>query len=344
MKIGIVTVYNSNNYGSFLQASSLCRTFECKGHDVFFIETGARSTMKGIVVPYVRSMVKSLITLKIRKLKFQFTGFFSMISNLKSIKTIKPEKAEELDAIVFGSDEIWNATRAEMSENKIFFGNGIKCRIKISYATSMNNATSDDLLKIDVVDDLMKFRGISVRDKWSQDQLVSLGITKTQIVLDPTLLWPVSEDGNYKLTIEEPYIALYYFNPTSEEIQEIKRIADILSRKIVSIGYWYDWCDLCVTGRNPFLFYKKADFVITNTFHGTAFAINMGKQFVSVVKNKKKISELLESFQLINQMATEIAADSIVEKLCTEIDYQRVGLILDTRRRESQDYLVKTLV
>jgi hypothetical protein len=69
---------------------------------------------------------------------------------------------------------------------------------------------------------------------------------------------------------------------------------------IVSAGQFINWCDKCVHSRkgNPFFIFKNASYVFTNTFHGTAFAINYETQFVSFCKAKPKITNMLMQFGL----------------------------------------------
>ena len=46
MKVGIVTVYDSNNFGSYLQAYALKKVIENLGHNVQFIKFRAEKEAK----------------------------------------------------------------------------------------------------------------------------------------------------------------------------------------------------------------------------------------------------------------------------------------------------------
>ena len=92
----------------------------------------------------------------------------------------------------------------------------------------------------------------------------------------------------------------------------------------------------------PFLFvsyYSKANYVITNTFHGTIFSIIFRKQFIVAATGKKKILELLKKFKL-EQRNTDT---NMYEKINEEIRYFEVKKILDDYRNESKEFLNKAL-
>ena len=88
-------------------------------------------------------------------------------------------------------------------------------------------------------------------------------------------------------------------------------------------------------------YYKKADYIVTNTFHGNVFSIIFNKQFVSFGKNKKKVKYLLEEFGLSHRLIDE--TDSISAVLDTAIDYTRINKTLEEKRNASLQYLEEAL-
>mgnify|MGYP001015495707 CR=1 FL=1 len=346
MKIAIITVYNSSNFGSVLQARALYTLLKSEDHDVFFFDTGARSTWNGIIKPAVLSIAKSVLTLQIRKLKFQIKLIVSFMKNILSIKIKKKYfYLRQCDAIIFGSDEIWNVTRTEMQRFPVLFGGGIKCVKKISYAVSVNNATQKELSAFGLQEYLKDFTALSVRDTWSQKQVETLTNKKVERVVDPTFLFTINQNKNsYFRSRYKSYIALYYFNPDHEFIELMQHVSTISGKRLLSIGIWYDWCDVSVVAENPFIYYLKADCVITNTFHGTAFAINLERPFMCFVKGKKKIIELLNQFGLQECIADGLNAEKLVEAINRQnIDWQSVHKDLDEQRKKSLEYIHKSL-
>lgn len=346
MIVAVLTVYNSPNYGSCWQACALCQQISKYNHHVVLYDTGARSTWKRITKPALLSFVKNILHGNIEKAKFQLLRLKSFKRILKAFPIIKKDvkKLNVCDVVVFGSDEIWNVKRNEMSQFPIFWGKGVSGPKKITYAVSVNDASEENLIEYGASEYLKKFDGLSVRDQWSMNQiqpLVSQTITK---VLDPTLLQTPSDYEKYAGKALKPgYIALYFFSPKSDEISQIKNIAKLTGKRLVSIGSWLDWCDECVVCENPFTYYNDADLVITNTFHGTAFAINYSKQFISFSEGKTKILELLDEFDILDRIADGHTDKELVRILNNKINWAKIQEILDQKRIDSKKYISQAI-
>ena len=88
----------------------------------------------------------------------------------------------------------------------------------------------------------------------------------------------------------------------------------------------------------------NADAIVTDSFHGTIFSINLGKKFYSI--NGQNISDfrktdILEKLGLMNR---SITWDTKYEELDqSEIDYQAVNEKLDELRKHSIDYLKRAI-
>lgn len=351
MKIGIVTVYNSMNYGAFLQAFAMKELLEERGHTVFFIKHNVRR-------PFIYSIAESGYKILCGKKRLEeFFYVWKKYFNYKKDWIIFPickknSKAfAELDAVLFGSDEIWNVKRKEINKYPVLFGNGFERKQKIAFAPSVNNATVEDFENYpQLVENVKSFQHIAVRGDNSQKVIQKLLNRDVEVVLDPTLLVERSRYGkiekNYR---NEKYILLYSYGNTIDENlkKKLLQFSQTKGYKIVSVLSCLEWCD-----ESPQLSvgeliscFKNAELVFTNTFHGVALSIVFQKQFVAAVKEKQtKVVEMLRTLQLEERIVTqERELTDLTNKM---IDYDTVNRYLDEERKRCSavmDYFLENI-
>ena len=226
MKVAIITVYNSPNFGSVWQAKALYDKLCMLEHDVYIYDTKARSTWRGILYPEILSIIKSILTFRIKKAKFKYRRIISFMKLFSSMRIVADKDfLTGCDIVVFGSDEIWNVKRDEMRDNTIFWGDGIVGAKKVSYAPSINTSSYKDLIEFGSKKLLDDFFAISVRDQWSLNQISMITKKNVTIVLDPTFLHDLSYYNSYKRRkTQAGYIALYYFNVDKEKQELLRKI------------------------------------------------------------------------------------------------------------------------
>lgn len=343
--ICIITVYKSHNYGSYLQAKALyevCRQFD---KDVRLLDAGQRHFLTWDNFKWISTGI-------MRKHEFAtfrlFWNTFRYWSRMESILLKAAKKRNDITYVV-GSDEIWNVTRVNCNL-PIFRAEPVNGRI-ISYAPSINKATEEQLRKNNFEKALARFSAISVRDTRSKEILSKIINREILVVLDPTLLF----DREFYIPIgmrlknfSKKYIALYLFDSvlTKEQISLIREFAKKENLLLVSIGLYMHWCDEVVPVPNfcPFLYYKDAKYVITNTFHGTAFAINFETQFITIPNGNHKTQELLQNFGLTDRNASEdFALGTFIKRIEGTIDYTVVNKRKELERKKSLDFLQKNL-
>lgn len=309
-KIYVITVFNSLNSGSFLQATSLYKAIERMGYDVAFLDAGARNLSK-------QARLEALFMLK--KLDFKSAkGKFKMAKVLK--KELEEFKIEKLsndiindkDAVfVLGSDEIWNVARKNMASFPIFWGEGLDLKHALSYAPSLNNATEEELKRYPFVKEAIdNLAFVSARDKYSVDTLEKAFGRKIVQVCDPTLLM----QGDYyksklKEVKERNYILVYAYSKaiSDKDIAGMKAFARKKGKKLIAFSSNFVWADENVSGSPwDFLSYiHNADYVFTSTFHGTLFSSLFAKNYVVLGNKNKKVGELLDTFGLDRKASSE---------------------------------------
>ncbi len=339
-KIIIVTVYNSYNFGSILQAAALSELL-CQYGSVCFLKTGAR---KGHLIGF-KFIIKAIFHFQIKRLLFECKNLLNFFRITGNFKTISIKEANNACAFYcFGSDEIWNISRKDISEYPIFWGAGLFGKRKIAYAPSINNTKEKQLSGTHFIECLKNFEMIAVRDSYSQKILKKLSGKDIQVVLDPTML--VDYTQKKSPSKKSHYIGTYIFESKFKDsnagVKSLKNIASFYNKELVSIGVWRRWADQNYTSimQSPFDYYINADYILTNTFHGTLFAILYKKQFVVFVDKNQKIKELLKCFDLENHMVNEFMD---IKQICaileSKIDYAKINRCLEEKKAFSINYI-----
>ena len=339
MKIIIVTVYNSYNWGSYLQAYALSTVLKKYGK-VHFLKTGNR----GIFLPFVKLSIMAIASFKIDRILFELKKYQIFRRNHKGLKIVKQVPNNNIDVLmIFGSDEIWNISRKKFKNMPIFLGKGCENFNKISYSPSINNSTTDDFKSHpEILSLLSNFNTLSVRDNHSKNCLEKMLNRQITLTLDPTML--ISKHDYFKnaeTNNEKNYIALYLHERhiSDKYVLNIQAIAKAFNKKLISLNMYIDWCDKNVASNNVFEYYINADYVITTTLHGAAFAINFEKQFITLSSNNKKVTGLLEMFNLMDRNIPNGGFEDMKALLQKAIDYEKVREILVTYRRDSMEYI-----
>lgn len=351
MKIGILTHHYINNFGAFLQAYSLQEVLkelfpDAEVHIIhylnlkhFIINTGGwfrfyikKENLKG----WLQKIQLPSTFAKARKKNMDLT---KLCLSAKRIKKLK------LDCIVVGSDEVWNYKEAK-GNAKVKFGFGLEGVKLVAYAPSVGQTEDFDVPNY-VKSGISKFASVSARDSLTEKLITEIRNETITRVVDPTFLFkspvfPVQ-------IVEKPYMLFYYCDGLPDE--EKDKIIQFASANNLCV-YGAGECDTSYTditvNITPFQWvwmFQNAKYVITGTFHGVVFSMLNHRQFACFVTNpsrKKKISSLLEEFQLTNRQCQGLASD-ILTTLQAEIDYNTVELFFELRRKESRKFLIDSI-
>lgn len=363
--IGILSMQKVINYGSFLQAYALKNTLNNLGVDkVTFIDIKAGRILPGLEVGTKKEkisrflgIIKKVLTKSPKKTKELIRyrkEYPKSIKNCWKLLGIdKPESENNYDLIVIGSDEVFNCCNAsDWGFSPQLFGEVKPLVPVVSYAASFGSTTVDQIRKYNLESEIARllsnFKYISVRDNNSFKIVKYLTKKNPLIHIDPVLLY------NFQKEIEEyeeiplsNYIIVYTYPGRIKDKNEIQAITDFAKKydkKICTIMCSYDWAEELIVPNSPFgvlKWFKMADFVITDTFHGTIFSIITKRQFATLIResNMNKISSLLELFDL-KQSAT---SDTLEQILTTSINYSIVDNKLSRLRLDAEEYL-KTVI
>ena len=165
-----------------------------------------------------------------------------------------------------------------------------------------------------------------------------------QVVLDPTLL--ISREFYRKcmepVRIENPFILVYSYGTNKIDRRIIANMVQYARDKnlmLVSVMGYADWCDYHI-GASPFevlTYFDKAEFIITDTFHGTLFSLIFEKDFIVPAITSRKLDEVLRLFHVKERV---IQKPDEMEKIISEhIDYGLMHSVLGEKIKESTAFL-----
>lgn len=357
MKIGILTFHCAANYGALLQAYALQETLIELGHETYILDYRPSY----LIEPYrplmpgwnknIKKILSSLIKayIKIRRNR-EMMNFSSSYLNILPLK-----KIHSLDAIVVGSDQIWNPDITGGNFDDFYFINlPLEKKVKrIAYAASAGGCDSfNKQLDSSGISRLLEFDSISVREKCLFDTLNRHAIN-CQLVLDPVLLAnqiifdkladkSLVPDKPYFLTFSlwhmpwlHQYIKLFDKNENTTIIDVVAMDEIILDNKIIQHASMKKLISLI----------KYAKGVISTSFHGTALSIIFKKDFLSVGFSEAhgaRALSLLESLGMSSHY--HLADTNMSPELCTRIQNpQHIDSILSKLQKKSRSFLIQSL-
>lgn len=317
-KIGICTLNEACNMGAILQAFALQETLKDMGYTPSFLK------LKNCIIHDEERITEE---------------FINMRKCLNINELYYNSKEDEYNAIIVGSDEIWNVKESSFEHIEEFLGYNLVAPKIIAYAPSAN-ATNAKMFKEGYKGkNLSNFTSLSARDRNAQDIIKEIENIDAPLVLDPTFLIK-SYDKYIEECTEGDYILVYGWNFSDEEKTEIIKFARSKKLKLYSVGYELDWCEKFI-GSNIFEFLKymkNANYVVTSeTFHGTVFSIIFNKQFLTMTHGRIKSKEFIERVGLKNRDCK--SPDEIAKKLEEPIDYSNVNKWIEDERNKSIKYL-----
>lgn len=315
MKIGIATVWNANNNGSFLQAYALQKYIEQLGHEVKMLK----------LTDFAHGGTEYSDT------------FWNNLEKYYSLLNVSEDLEEEFNVIVYGSDEIWSMF-GEL-QNPIFWGWGLKAKRKITYAVSAQGLKPKSVLFHPFTwRGLRNFDSLSVRDYITQKKLSYLTRKPLSMVLDPTFL--ISYDDCKLENNIGKYVLVYTYGLSPEDAALVRSFAKDKGLKVVCTGSDTpsEWGDINIPA-GPFEWIgliRNAEYVVSSTFHGTVFSIICKKQFFVIGTNSGKVNDLLQRTRLGYRKTIDFGN-------AQPIDYSKVDEILFPQIESSKAFLVNSL-
>lgn len=348
----IVTLHSqNNNFGSVIQGNSLYSYVKNLGYDVSVLDyrpnySNGATDFKSRFKRWAANML-FLPQFLIRNRRFnEFINMEKLTSRYTTYQELKDSNLQ-YDIFLIGSDQVWNSEH-NCGKDAAYYLEFTQSPAKIAYAASLGRYINDENVIKTLIANISKFRSIGVRENRSAAQLNEHGMANVQYVLDPVFLFDVNHyrkmQADYK---ESGYILAYIIHSDPFIALVIKEMARKLNKKVIQIGGLASKCkhDKFPRDAGPREFLSlidNADFVITSSFHGTAFSLIYEKQFTVVMphNNTLRIENILETAGLENRTAYTVAD---LERMLEPINYTDASKKIDAMRRVSQEYLKNAL-
>ena len=336
-RVSILTLINANNIGAFLQGFALSRVLTEKGYDYEFVVLPAADKSNkrfNKIKPYLRKR-------KIRLLLYKMKNDKKYKEARKNLKISPFDNEHQYDIVIAGSDEIWNVRSKSFTAHPQYFGKQLKANRIISYAPSAANTAVADMKEAGY--DFSSFDFLSVRDQKTCDLVAALDSRAPVEVLDPTFLLTSYESYIPDVKSDGNFILVYSYGLATDEIGKIKEFAKRVKLPLYSIGTFNPWCDknLSVEPFEFLAYLKKAAYVISSTFHGTALSVIFSKPFVCFAKSSEKILSLINELGLEDRLVSEDITVSEIMK--QNIKYNLLNERINELREKSMAYLMAAL-
>ncbi len=370
MKIGILTHFHkSTNYGGVLQAYALCRYLNEQGHSALQILYTARvkkldpsmRTVKTLYGTFFKRIKRKWYGNKNRAIKKRmeqlFFAFREQVPHTKNEYT-KDDISDvrgEFDAVIAGSDQIWNPDWYDSSYMLDFVDASVP---KISYAASMGVSFLTENQKNTYKKHLLDFKKISVREMEGANALADVLEREIEVCVDPTLLLSAEEWDKIaeKNKIQEKYIFLYMLGNDSKVNKLAQKFAALKGLKLICIPDLmgeYRAADRKIKAQllldaapGDFIsLIKHAEYVFTDSFHACVFSLLYQKEFFAferraAQKTNSRICNLIEIFECKERFcATD--EERTIEYLtkCPPIDYFSEKPLFAAAKQRSVDFL-----
>ncbi|MFL6746396.1 MAG: polysaccharide pyruvyl transferase family protein [Sphingomicrobium sp.] len=346
-KVGVLTFHKCINYGSYWQARCLVEGLRARGFDAELLDhdctcvrrAEARCALQPKLPERTRRSELRHYAAKTRK----FASAIGRLPRSRPFSLHRPETAGRYDAIVVGSDEVWNFRHPWYGSTPIFFGDGLKADRLVSYAASFGSHSAWDGIDPEWADKLGQFSAISVRDQNSWHLVRGGTGREPQIVLDPVLQFPdvATADGS---SAGSDYALVYGHSLPDWLGAMVRRWAELACVRLVSIGYSNDWADEQRIGASPKEFAQAmagARAVITSFFHGCVFALLHGKPWAAFPNDYRsiKIPDLAATLGTEHRLVEQRTGQRELSELLDTPVLPRVKERLAEYRHSSKAYL-----
>ena len=379
MKLAIITLPLHINYGGLLQAFALQKVLESKGHSVHIIDYPYRKTLPGIVIEVSKNIIKKYL-LRRKDISFVIPEKpgkrdFEIISRntqqfikenikttekLSKIENIHQVLKYDFDAFIVGSDQVWRPIYAPgIYANYLDFLPDKSTVKRIAYAASFGVDEWEYSARMTrrCKELSQRFDAVSVREDSGIELCKEYFNIDAKLVLDPTLLLNKEQ---YVELIEKDQIPekknslmVYVLDKNENNERIVDNISNALGLETNSVmpkqsySRGVENLEECVYPKvSEWLRgFFDAEFVVTDSYHGTLFALIFNKPFITIGNQERGLSRFLSILNILDLKERLILGlDDYNEKMISEpIDYDKINRIVDNYRTECRNFLYNAL-
>lgn len=367
MKIAIITWCTYTNFGTYLQAYALQNVLRNMGYDAELLDDSDiiniqnKSQIRKIAGHIKTSILYSLKPYlwderKKDKISIQlFKEFRSKLLSLDNELLPLEDLDKKYDIYICGSDQIWNPFGLEQNPRGTFYYAAFSHQKKVAYAPSIGLDTIPTRFSDKLSTLLSDFASLSCREANGARELQEITNKDVAVVVDPTFLlnqndWENVFENENKVSTSESFVLLYLLTYNNEYRKYAESFARERNLKLVtihSIHVDFKGMETVSSGPQEFLWLiSNANYVLTDSFHGTIFSIIFKKQFVTFKRfrdndsrsQNSRVSNLLKLCGLESHLISDEGIDNFPVAIDT-IDYEKVYVKLQPQIDFSRFYL-----
>ncbi len=360
MVVNVITRHAPTNYGSLLQAIATQRVIMNLGHECRIInyipkcETGVRMAITQLEqkTKWKRNPIKKAIYLMVaepetllmdRKFLAMRKKYLLMGPCCATTGELKKLYAEKKDEVFLtGSDQVWGPISTGHYDPTYFLDFVPKSSRKLAFAASFGKAIFDEQTLKEYGVLLKKYDSLAVRENVAVELLKKMDISAKQ-VLDPTLLMDADAWSEYVKPMKklEKYVLVYQIHANSDLDHYAVKFAEKAELPLLRVSPLFHQAKrsgkfvYCPDISGFLDLIKNAAYMVTDSFHGTAFAINFNTQFVEVLPNtgtSSRNQSILELTGLTDRIVRDLNDFSYIDQ---EIDFKEANEKIGTSRIES---------
>lgn len=357
MKAGIVTFQSAYNYGAVLQAFALQEYLNRNFAETKILDYHNKKMDASYQNPQLtdffrnpkNAVFKTFQSVLYRGKKIKIDQFRKqhLLLTQRYDKDNVTEAKDEADVFITGSDQVWNYLI--VNKDSAYYLDFATEKTTCSYAASFGISEIPKEYRTFYKQNLRKIDFISVREKNGVGLVESLIGQRAEVMPDPTLL--INQKTWEMLSIapaqKEKYILVYKITKADRLLKFAKTLSKKTGLSIVyipndlksgSIGHLKT-----NVGPEEWLGYiKHAEYIVTNSFHGTVFAVLFNKKFFSEVSDKvnpstSRLQSLLVMFGLEHRTIDQYT-DIVLDE---ELDAEKIKDVLATQRSYAHEYFRK---
>lgn len=354
MKVGVITLHSVCNYGTQLQAFATQEKLKEYFDEVTFIDYRRPNTYG---IKFLNTFIKGnilkapIILPTLIYWKHVFGGFQKKYLKLTTKKYLKDEdfnSFEDFADIYFtGSDQVWNTGWNNGIIPAMYLSFVPDNKPRYAYAASFGKVKLTEKEVEESKYYIDKYSKISVREDSGLEILKKQYKYNNAIrILDPTLVMPAEFWRKYKTKdkIKGGYILIYNLNRSKEFDNYALELSKRTGLKLYRFCTRLD--QIFRNGKSlvmPEIFdfitlVDNANLVLTDSFHATAFSINMNTEPICIYPENYS-SRLSDFLKLVDSEQRHAKDYNDFDVLNRHVDFEKVNKILQEERKKVDEYL-----
>lgn len=361
-RVGILTLHLHVNYGGILQAAALYRLLKDEGFEPVLLHKEPENRgplgrmirnllrwLPGQNLGGVRARAKDRARHEpfIRRFLPNITRPRHNCAELRSAVEVR-----ELDAVVVGSDQVWRSEYHQDDNYPVYFLDFVPSGIrKLSYAASFGHSDWQYPDRQRQITDLLGgFDAVSVRERSGVTICRErLGRNQCTLVLDPTLVVDpalYAEAAAPSRPASKPSLVSYILDRSQASQQALKSVEAALPADYETSRLSVDGDEAQADIGQWLRAFMDADFVVTDSYHGTIFSILFGKHFIALANKDRgldRFTTLLDGLGLMDRLVVDPGTVDLATLVQRPVEFTQVNARLDRLRAESRDFLLSAL-